>query len=277
MSAPGFEDFLGLGLAPRTAYIYARMVDRVVPLLEARGTDLGRCGAVDMVAVAENFTKSYSQREILRAAMVAAWEVIERDDAPVRALRVPPRPRGRCRALSEDGARQLEAKAWELQDEPCGLATLIGLYSGMRRAEIARLRWEDILSGETGAPEWIRVHGKGDVVADIPVHPILAGVLDRQRRSAGYLFKGRAAGQPVTPATVWNWVRQVSIEAGLPPVKTHVLRHTALAEANDRTGDLRAVQSIARHSRIETTLTYTRTTAARMRQVMASIDYGRSA
>lgn len=273
----GFEDFLGLGLAPRTAYIYARMVDRVVPLLEERGTDLAGCAGLDLAVVAERFTKSYSQREILRAALVAAWEVIGRDDAPVRALRVPPRPRGRCRALSADGARQLESKAWELQDEPCGLAVLIGLYSGMRRAEIARLRWEDVLVDEHGHPEWFRVAGKGDLVADIPVHPVLAEVLARQWRSRGYVFRGRRPGQPVGPSTVWGWVRYVSTKAGLPPVKTHVLRHTALAEANDRTGDLRAVQSIARHSRIETTLIYTRTTAQRMHEVMASISYGRTA
>lgn len=271
----GFDDFLGLGLSPRTAYMYARMVDRVGPLLEERGTDLAGCRALDLAAVAEMFSRSYSQREILRAAMTAAWQVIGREDPPVRALRVPPRPRGRCRALSTEGARQLESKAWELQDEPCGLAVLLGLYSGMRRAEIAGLRWEDVLLEEHGTPEWFRVHGKGGLVADIPVHPVLAAVLARQYRSGGYVFKGRQPGRPVSPATVWHWVRYVSKEAGLPPVKTHVLRHTALAEANDRTGDLRAVQSIARHSKIETTLIYTRTTAQRMHEVMASISYGR--
>jgi integrase len=55
-----------------------------------------------------------------------------------------------------------------------------------------------------------------------------------------------------------------------------VLRHTALAEANDRSRDLRTVQEIARHSRPETTAGYTRTTSRRMAAVVAMIDYGRN-
>lgn len=270
-----FDDFLGLGLAPRSAYLYARMVDRVVPLLAERGVGLADCAAVDVAAVAQKFPPSYSQRQMLRSALVAAWEVLDRPDAPVRALRVPPRPRGRCRALTEEGARQLESVAWQLADDDCGLAVLVGLYAGLRRAEIARLRWEDVLVDEHGRPEWLRVYGKGDLEATVPVHPVLAEILERRRRSSGWVFKGRAAGAPVSPATVWNWVRQVATIAGLPEVKTHVLRHTMLSEANDRTGNLRAVQEIARHARIDTTLVYTRTTAERLKQVVAAVDYGR--
>jgi integrase len=178
----GFEDFLGLGLSARSAYLYARMVDRVQPLLEERGVDLRSCQAVDVAAVAATFSKTYSQRQMLRSAMVAAWEVLDRQDAPVRALRVPPRPKGRCRALSPSGARQLESAAWQLQDEDCGLAVLIGLYAALRRAEIARVRWEDVLSDEAGYPAWLRVFGKGDLEAEIPIHPVLAEVLHRDGR-----------------------------------------------------------------------------------------------
>lgn len=270
-----FDDFLGLGLSPRTAYLYARLVDRVVPLLAERGTDLAGCGAIDVVKVAERFSRSHSQRQLLRSALVAAWDVLDRLDAPVRALRVPPRPRGRCRALTEQGARQLESAAWELRHDDCGLAVLIGLYTGMRRAEIARIRWDDLLVDETGRLVLIRVFGKGDVEDTVPVHPVLADVFTGRARGGRWMFKGRHPGQPVSPATVWHWVRQVSAHAGLPPVTTHQLRHTMLAECNDRTGNLRATQQIARHSKIDTTTIYTRTTQEMLRQVVAAVDYGR--
>lgn len=270
-----FDDLLGLGLAPRTAYLYARMVDRVQPLLAELGTDLEKVTAMEMAKVAERFQRSHSQRQMLRSAIVAAWEVLERDDAPIRALRVPPRPKGRCRALPENGARALEAKAWELQDEDHGLAVLIGLYAGLRRAEIARLRWEDVELDEHGHPAWLRVHGKGDLEADVPIHPVLAEVFTKQRRAAGWMFQGRRRGQPVSPATIWAWTREISQLAGLAKIPTHVLRHTALAEMNDRSGDLRATQQIARHSRPETTTVYTRTAARRLREVIGMIDYGR--
>jgi integrase len=63
------------------------------------------------------------------------------------------------------------------------------------------------------------------------------------------------------------------IATGWP--NTHSAR--SLAEANDRSGNLRAVQDLARHSRPETTAGYTRTTAARLKAVVAMIDYGRGA
>lgn len=261
-----FDDMLGLGLSPRTAYLYARMVDRVVPLFKARGVDLMTAGRADVALVAEQFPRTHSQRQMLRSALLAAWDVLEREDPPVRALRVPPRPKGRCRALSDDGARRLEQKAWELQEEDCGLAVLMGLYSGLRRAEIAAVRWEHVILDEHGWPSWLRVLGKGDVEADVPIHPVLAEVLAVRRRASGWVFKGRHPGRPVSPATVWIWVRHVSAAAGLQNVPTHVLRHTALAEANDRSGDLRATQEFARHSRSETTEVYTRVTADRLRR-----------
>lgn len=271
-----FDDLLGLGLAPRTAYLYARMIDRVVPLLAERGVDLVTVGSVDMAAVAELFPRTHSQRQMLRSALLAAWEVLGRDDAPSRALRVPPRPKGRCRALEEGDARQLEAKAWELRDRPEGLAVLIGLYAALRRAEIARLRWENLLLDGHGWPDWLRVHGKGDVEREVPLHPVLARAFVEQRRSAGWVFKGRFAGRPVSPATIWDWTRRLAAMAGLH-VPTHVLRHTALAEAHDRSLNLRAVQTIAGHSRSETTEIYTRTTNRQLRETIDMIYYGRTA
>lgn len=48
---------------------------------------------------------------------------------------------------------------------PAGLAVVIGLYRGLRRFEIAKLRWADFDS------EWLRLVGKGNVEAQLPVHP----------------------------------------------------------------------------------------------------------
>ena len=51
------------------------------------------------------------------------------------------------------------------------------------------------------------------------------------------------------------------------------LRHTAIATANDRTGDLRAAQEFARHARPETTAIYTRATAKRLWEALLALDY----
>ena len=54
---------------------------------------------------------------------------------------------------------------------------------------------------------------------------------------------------------------------------THRLRHTALTVANDTLGDLRAVQTFARHASPAQTAGYTRTRADRLRDVSDSLDY----
>ena len=276
MTAPTIDDFLAVGLSPRTAYLYARMASRVGELLAARDTDLATCKAADIAAVAESLGVSYSLRNRLRSTLVKCWEILDRYDGPVRAVRIPPKPRARCKALEEDQAVALERAAWARDDQP-GLAVLLGLYAGLRRAEIARLRWEHITLDAHGLPAWLRVHGKADLIADVPVHPVLGRALARHRRPAGWVFTGRFHGEPAKPATIWAWVKLVAGDAGLAAIPTHVLRHTALAEANDRSRDLRTVQEIARHSRPETTAGYTRTTSKRMAAVVAMIDYGRNA
>jgi site-specific recombinase XerD len=77
----------------------------------------------------------------------------------------------------------------------------------------------------------------------------------------------------VATATIWAWVRLVAEEAGLPPVAPHVLRHTCLSAANDATGDLRAVQALAGHAKVETTSGYSRAGKRRLEAAVAAIDY----
>lgn len=270
------EQLLATGIAARTAHSYLRFADRAADALAARGTDLAGCGPVDLVAVAETFPASRSSRQMLRSALARAWEALGRDDPPpLKAIRLPPRPRRRAKALDADQAERLNAAAWDRRDEPAGLAILIGMHSGMRRAEIASLRWEHI-DLDSATPEFW-VHGKGDLEAPVPVHPRLVDALRQRRQASGWVFPARAGRSGhVNPTTVWTWSKRIAETAGLDPaaVRTHLLRHTFLTEANDRSGDLRAVQEIARHARPETTAGYTRVNRQRMQEVTAMVRYG---
>jgi integrase/recombinase XerC len=186
----------------------------------------------------------------------------------------------RSRALEEPAAAALAAVARRRAAEGTrkGLAVLLGLYGGLRRSEIAELRWTD-LAGDG----WVRVIGKGSE-RQIPLHPVLLASLEalRSRRPIqslgpqglrGRVFLGQGGGR-LHPTTVWTWVRQLSAEAGLPPVQVHVLRHTALTTALDGTHDLRAVQELAGHARPETTAGYTRVRSDRLSATVLAISYG---
>lgn len=263
------SEYMGLGLGPRTAYSYARVIQRVLPLLEARGVDLLTCSAADVAVVSDGWAKSHSSRSQLRSALVAAWDLVGRESTPTRAVRVPPKPRMRSKALDDPEAARLEQVAIARADL-AGLAVLLGLYLGLRREEIASLRSDAFDRQSDGL--WATVMGKGDVVGRIPVHRVLAEALERLGPFGQWVFPAVRGGH-VCPATVWNWTRQVATEAGLGNVAPHRLRHTSLTVMNELSRDLRAVQEIARHSKPEITAGYTRVRDRRMREIVEMIDY----
>lgn len=257
---------LALGLAPKTARLYARTIHAAERWCAEQSQDLATLAPELVVELAATKPLTHSSRTILRASLRHYWEHAGRENPPLRAIRVPPEPRHVCRALDEGDARIL-AKAARARGDRKGLAVILGLYQAMRREEIASMPWTWLR--DTGA---IRVMGKGTKERRIPLHPVAAEALTWVPRSSDYVFAGRFGG-PVTPATIWAWVREVSAAAGVASIAPHVLRHTSLATANDNTGDLRAVQAFAGHSRPETTAGYTRAHSRRLAAVVASLDY----
>lgn len=256
------------GLSRRSVDVYVRLVVRAEAWCEEHDVDLA-VAEPELVQewVEAEIPRSTSSRRQARSALDHFWRMVERPAPPAWAIRVPRTPLYVCRALSPGDATTL-AQAARARGDRRGLAVLLGLYAALRAAEIAAVRWSDVGGG------WLKLVGKGDQPAELPLHPIILTALDRlPRADATWVFPGRFGGS-IHPTTVWTWVRAVADEAGLGRVPTHVLRHTCLATANDATGNLRATQSFARHAKPETTARYTRTTAARLTGVMESIDYG---
>lgn len=254
-------------LSRRSIDVYVRMVIRAEAWCEPNGYDLATTPAELVMEWAEaEIPRSTSSRRQARSALRHYWAMVGRTDPPEWAIRVPKAPQYVCRALEEDEAAILAAHARARGDER-GLAVLLGLYVALRASEIAAVRWGDIDDG------WLKLVGKGDRPATLPLHPVVLVALERLTRADdAWVFPGRWGG-PVHPTTVWTWVRAVAVDAGLSKVPTHRLRHTALATANDATGDLRAVQELARHVKPETTARYTRVKARRLTSVVQSIDY----
>lgn len=235
--------------------------------MEDHGYQLRTASAVMVAAYVDSRVHSHETRKQVRTALAHYWRLHGRREAPVGAIRVPRRPRMVCRAIEPAQARTLALSALRRGDRK-GLAVLLALYLGLRRFEIAKIRWDAFT-----ADGWMSVMGKGDQPAVLPVHPLLREALGRlDREGSPWVFAGRFGG-PVSPATIWTWVREVAEEAGLGVVPPHVLRHVALATANDNLGDLRAVQDFARHANPSTTAGYTRTTARKLTAVMSSLDY----
>jgi site-specific recombinase XerD len=139
---------------------------------------------------------------------------------------------------------------------------LMTLYStAVRRSELCRLQVSDIDSQRM----MIRIHqGKGRRDRDVPLSPKLLETLRlywRWRKPKTYLFpgtiRGKRADVPISANSVWLACRQAAQLAGISKrLSPHSLRHSCATHLLDAGADLRTIQVLLGHSRLEHTLIY---------------------
>ncbi len=139
---------------------------------------------------------------------------------------------------------------------------LMTLYStGIRRAELCRLQVADIDS------QRMMVHirqGKGGHDRDIPLSEKLLDTLRvywRWMKPKNYLFPGTLknwrADVPVTTKVPWEACRQAAKRAGIRKhISPHTLRHSYATHLLEAGADLRTIQVLLGHRKIEHTIIY---------------------
>jgi integrase/recombinase XerD len=263
-----FDEWLvSRGLAARSIGEYAKWVRRAERWCWVERLDLPTLTPSQVRQFAQTTPDSWSSRKQVRAALSHYYTYVGRTDTPHEAVEVPRKPGMTTRALTPEDATRLRDGAL-LAGGPAGLATLAGLYLAARRAEIAGLRWD---GWQHGRMRWQRP--KSHDWHEVPVHPVLAGELERGKAGAWspYLFPGY--GRPhVCPGTVWTWVKHVGQVAGVT-VTPHQLRHTALTTALEHTRDLRAVMDLAGHRDPSVTAGYTRLSERRLHAAVDALAY----
>jgi integrase/recombinase XerD len=149
------------------------------------------------------------------------------------------------------GARTLTQRAM--------LMTLYG--TGMRRAELVRLKVEDIDSRRMMIS--IRM-GKRRRDRLVPLDPRLLGTLReyaRGRKLGTYLFPGRpqrdGEERPVSTKVVWRACREARERAGISkPVSPHSLRHSYATHLLEDGTDLYTIQMLLGHTDLRHTTVY---------------------
>jgi integrase len=136
----------------------------------------------------------------------------------------------------------------------------LGYFAGLRAAEIAGLRVEDVTLDQR--PRLV-VHGKGGHTRILPLHPELRAAVVRVLAAAGHPKVGplvssrRRPGEPMTPGSVSralsDHIRGLGIEGS-----GHGLRHSAATEllAADRGQNLQQVVAFLGHKSDRTTRRY---------------------
>jgi len=123
----------------------------------------------------------------------------------------------------------------------------------------------------------IHVHGKGQRDRLVPMGNRVLGMLReywRIRRPEGrYLFPGNVKGKPITQVAVSLGLRQGARAARITKrVHPHILRHSYATHQLERGVDIRSIQLLLGHARIDTTLRYLRVTPERLSDVKSPFD-----
>ena len=122
------------------------------------------------------------------------------------------------------------------------------LFTGARKAEALRLRWEHVHGDRAVLPD--SKTGPRTIWLASPARAVLA---DRPRRDdCPWVFAG-ASGEPVTVDPAWCAIR---VAAGLDRLRIHDLRHSHAAVAVNGGLDLRIVAGLLGHADIKTTFGY---------------------
>jgi integrase/recombinase XerD len=155
---------------------------------------------------------------------------------------------------------------------------LMVLYStGMRNAEMRNLQVKDIDSRS------MLIHiqrGKGGRDRYVPLSPTLLETLRaywRWMKPKTWLFPGTIAGwradKPITPKVVWDACQSAARRAQLEKrVSAHVLRHSYATHLLEAGADLRTIQLLLGHVKLEHTVIYLHLSRRHLHAVANPLD-----
>jgi integrase/recombinase XerD len=188
-------------------------------------------------------------------------------------------PQKNPQILSAGEAKRLLTMAGKLQVR---VLLSIGYGAGLRVSEVVKLKVKHIDS----ALGIIRVEqAKGKKDRQVMLSPETLDLLREwwKMRTARYdtgvpagerwLFPGRREGRPLTPRQVTRLFHETVEAAGIKKkVTLHTLRHSFATHLFDRGVDIRTIQALLGHEKLETTARYTRVATGLITAVESPLD-----
>ena len=185
-------------------------------------------------------------------------KTLKRRDLAFDDLPFPKQPRTLPTVLSQNEVTRLIEAAPNRMHR----MLLMLLYAtGMRRSEASLLKVSDIDSQRMV----IHIHrGKGMRDRDVPLTPKLLEALReywRWKKPRVYLFPSKRSApgveEPISDKTVWNLCRAAATRAGIhKKLGPHTLRHCFATHLLEAGADLRTIQLLMGHERLEDTTIY---------------------
>ena len=269
------------GRSPHTVRAYVGDVQALLEFLAKSGrTDLGDLGLADLRAwLATLHAAGQSRASLARRAAAArtftAWcrkrGIIATDPG---ARLSSPAVRRRLPTVLDQGQASAVMEAAVGDGGPTSIrdrCLLELLYAtGIRVSELCALDLVDVDHDR----RTVRVMGKGRKERVVPfgvpaAHALQQWLGVREHfagpASGGALLLG-VQGRRIDPRTVRTVVDRATVNAGVPRLAPHGLRHSAATHVLEGGADLRAVQELLGHASLATTQRYTHVSAERLRQ-----------
>ncbi len=228
------------------------------------GSDTPEVSGEQILALASGSDWSRDYRRSVRTALRSFydWRIANRGAAfnPADVLPVVPESRPRPRPAPDAVmARVLQAGEREQ------LMGRLGAEAGLRRAEIAQVRYMDLIDDAGG---WsLIVNGKGSRQRTVPITDSLAAAIRAYgdpggRNAGGWVFGGQGGGH-ISPGHVGVLLARTMGKGW----SAHKLRHRYASRGFAGTHDLVAVQRNLGHASLQTTQRYVATTDQAARAV----------
>ena len=197
----------------------------------------------------------------------------------VRPLRIVTEPRKAPVVLSQEEVARLLQAAPSLKYKA---ALCVAYGAGLRVSEVANLKVSDIPGSSPGTSGrmMLRVEqGKGQRDRDVMLSPQLLQLLREWWKAARpqvWLFPGQNPINPVTPRQLNRAVTVAKDLAGISKrVSPHTPRVTARGFAThllEQGVDIRVIQVLLGHAKLETTALYTRVAVNTVRDIKSPLD-----
>ena len=189
------------------------------------------------------------------------WEMIETN--PAKKVKLLAENNQRIRYLTKEEIKRLyESSADHLKP-----IILTSLYTGMRKGEILKLKWEDIDFDQRII--FVRT-SKNNEMREIPINDRLILTLRSQEFRSPYIFAKDDGSPPISIKTAFNSaVRRAKIK----DFRFHDLRHTFASHLVMSGVDLMTVKELLGHKTINMTLRYAHLSPKHKRQAINSLRF----
>lgn len=270
------EDMTLRRLSPKTQIGYVRAVKRLAAYLERSPED---ATAEELrqfqLALAEQGTSNITINATLQGLQFLFGKSLNRADVMFKVCTVPV-PRKLPMVLSKEEVKRLIDATHSIKYKAI-LSVAYG--AGLRASEVVALKVSDIDSDRMV----LRVEqGKGKKDRLAMLSPVLLTTLRQWYKHAhrnrlmlpgGWLFPGQNPLQPIGTRQLNRAIKSACVDAGLDKrISMHTLRHSFATHLLEDKVDIRVIQTLLGHTKLESTALYAKVASKLLNEVVSPLD-----